>query len=686
MPAIKPKNLFDVFVSYNHADSDWVESWLVPCLKNAGLTVCTDYESFEIGVPALINMENAITASRHTLLVLTPTYLGSQWALYEQILTQAQDPIGLRQRTIPVLRQSCKLPKRISMLTCADLTGKRNEETEISKIIRALKGDYGISAAPVARQSGSAPPTPAPSVLSAQPVASANAVINDPSQIGVPMYDVLVIDDSETWRSIVAEALDGICTCDLVSDIKSALHKIRSRQHKVVCMNWKIGSEFGSEYNGLKCLTLLRNEYSDVPVVLMSGELEGRILRLKAENPNIREILIKGKESEPDRRMDSRFVEDLLSTVPSLCAGHLPVHSVVSPGPIVLRERRRKTISWLHISDLHFHPPEYEADTILQDMVADIKTQVTRNDLRIDFIVVTGDITFSGQWKQYCRAINFFDAVLDATGAQKERLLIVPGNHDVHWASIEETLAAGYLARLTRTTDVDTVLGLPHERRDILRKLPHYRRFIDKYMVNTSGEKLRPCDYRRFFFVETMVIADKRVSVLGLNSAWMSAYKWKPSKEKQIADDRHNLILGNWQLREALKEAKQNNSDIVIAAMHHPTEWLKDDIDRPIIEDLLERNCPFVLQGHLHETQVIGKAGPTGKMLTITAGASFQRRQDAIGYNGYNIVQLDLDGGVGTVFIRCYSPKRAGFWTADTFSYPNTPEGRYTFTLPDSLL
>ena len=59
---------YDVFISYSHADQEWVWGWLVPCLKQASLAVCTDGESFDVGVPALVNMENAGAASRRTLL------------------------------------------------------------------------------------------------------------------------------------------------------------------------------------------------------------------------------------------------------------------------------------------------------------------------------------------------------------------------------------------------------------------------------------------------------------------------------------------------------------------------------------------------------------------------------------------------------------------------------------------
>jgi hypothetical protein len=140
MPATPPETTYDVFISYSHTDSDWVFDWLVLRLKDAGLKVCTDQESFELGVPAPINMENAVATSRHTLLVLTPAYLTSEWTMYEQILTQTQDPIGLRQRTIPVLRQPCDLPMRIAMLTYADLTDRRDAEAELAKIVRAIGG------------------------------------------------------------------------------------------------------------------------------------------------------------------------------------------------------------------------------------------------------------------------------------------------------------------------------------------------------------------------------------------------------------------------------------------------------------------------------------------------------------------------------------------------------------------
>ena len=135
-----PPGDYDAFVSYSHADEHWVWSWLIPRLKAANLTICIDRESFDIGVPALVNMENAVAASRHTLLILTPAWVESQWTAFEALLAMHTDPIGLLQRTLPVLREPCAPLQRIGMLSYADLTDSADAEQEFAKLLDAIRG------------------------------------------------------------------------------------------------------------------------------------------------------------------------------------------------------------------------------------------------------------------------------------------------------------------------------------------------------------------------------------------------------------------------------------------------------------------------------------------------------------------------------------------------------------------
>ncbi len=51
-----PEPTYDVFVSCSSADRARVWDCLVPRLKGEGLAVCTDQESFDVGVPSLNNV------------------------------------------------------------------------------------------------------------------------------------------------------------------------------------------------------------------------------------------------------------------------------------------------------------------------------------------------------------------------------------------------------------------------------------------------------------------------------------------------------------------------------------------------------------------------------------------------------------------------------------------------------
>ncbi|MGD0205803.1 MAG: toll/interleukin-1 receptor domain-containing protein, partial [Dehalococcoidia bacterium] len=113
---------YDVFITYSHKDGEWVQNWLLHRLEDAGLSVCIDFRDFDIGVPKLVNMEQAVDRSRKTLLVLTPSWVKSEWTNFEALLVQTDDPIGLRRRILPLMLKRCDPPKRIAMLTYADFT------------------------------------------------------------------------------------------------------------------------------------------------------------------------------------------------------------------------------------------------------------------------------------------------------------------------------------------------------------------------------------------------------------------------------------------------------------------------------------------------------------------------------------------------------------------------------------
>jgi tetratricopeptide (TPR) repeat protein len=132
---------FDVFISCSSKDEDWVEKTLLPRIEQAGVKVCIHYRDFKPGRPALFNMQDAVRDSRHTLLVLTENWFGSEWTLFESVLTATRDPAGIQQRTIPLQLRKCELPENadfIAALTHVDFTRLDREDIAWRQLLTAL--------------------------------------------------------------------------------------------------------------------------------------------------------------------------------------------------------------------------------------------------------------------------------------------------------------------------------------------------------------------------------------------------------------------------------------------------------------------------------------------------------------------------------------------------------------------
>ena len=481
-------------------------------------------------------------------------------------------------------------------------------------------------------------------------------------------HSVLIVENEKKWRLLFEEGLRAKgYSVESSKSWENAVETLESNGgFDALVLNLHFLSR--RDYLAQNVLESVVRCCPQTPCIIVSGYPDQLIKNVGRYRDQVFELLWKGDDPQ-------EFDLDVLfGTVESAIRQRSP-------------QTKPRHITWLHISDLHLHPPDYGAHIVLKNLLRDVEEQMNSQSLKPDFIVVTGDTAHTGKARQYERAEGFLEKLRVLTGLSKSRLFIVPGNHDIDWVLIDDAFAAACSKALVSKDAVDEMLDKPGELRRILKKFRHYKRFVNTYLANSAGNPLRPCDYNHLYFTETMNLANLPVSILGLNSAWMSAYKWKPKKKKKDAVDRHNLLLGRRQLRDALAEVeprvKKDEPHLVIAIMHHPTEWLKDGIDREEVEALLEERCAFVLRGHLHDNKVVQFQTPGGEAVTITAGASFKTRGGKLDYNGYNFVRLDLDKGEGTIYLRAYSQKGSEFWTDDVFSYPKTDGGRVSFKLPD---
>ncbi len=198
------------------------------------------------------------------------------------------------------------------------------------------------------------------------------------------------------------------------------------------------------------------------------------------------------------------------------------------------------TITWLHLSDLHFRAGEghtWDRDIVLRKLVDDVETRITEDHLRPDFIAITGDIAFSGKAEEYELARQFFDELLQVTAVPRTRLFVAPGNHDVDRAAITRG-ASAIASALDSREAVAEVLAADTDRRVLFQRLDAYARFVNDYFSpDRSFTDEAP------FVVQSFDVAGRRLAVLALSSAWLA---------RGGDEDRGRLVIGERQVRQAI--------------------------------------------------------------------------------------------------------------------------------------
>lgn len=328
---------------------------------------------------------------------------------------------------------------------------------------------------------------------------------------------------------------------------------------------------------------------------------------------------------------------------------------------------RPQKITWLHISDIHlrgsdFH--QYDENIVIEALLEDIDDRIKKDKVTPDFIAVTGDLAFSGKSFQYNSVSVFLDRLLSVTGLSRQRVFVVPGNHDVD----RDMITRGAIAIGKELTDrqvTNTILASPADRRLLFARFKGYAEFFNEYF---KGHRVFDDD-ERYFYVQSLDIGNRRLAILGLNSAWLAA-----SDDDEIL----KLVIGDRQTRTALNAAKDLSADIQIALLHHPDDWIRA-FDQSDSMALLINKCDFILHGHLHKPATTQRSNPDGSAVIIAGGACYETRTYP---NSYNFVQLDLESSVGTIYFREYVDEQGGFWAKGVRLYKNAPDGRYEFPLP----
>lgn len=334
----------------------------------------------------------------------------------------------------------------------------------------------------------------------------------------------------------------------------------------------------------------------------------------------------------------------------------------------------RPTVTLLHVSDMQFGrhhrfgrlaplAPDAEFDTLIQRLRDDLL--FLRRDYRLtpDIAVISGDLAEWGLPREFDDAARFLEGLAAVLQLGRDRVLIVPGNHDVnrHHCNAHFSEAVG-----------DGNAPTPPF-------WPKWRSFASMFSTFYHDLPYRFTEETPWTWYE---LSDLKVVVAGLNSTIAEIHDLAPDDplyESLVGSGSYGHFgwVGEEQLRwfsERLARAKDEGL-LRIGVVHHNVhrgavaddESLRDvDTLNYRLGDLLN----LLLHGHTHEGRV-GWSHP--KLPVFSTGSAALTRQvlpDDVP-NQYQIIQVSAE--CITHWTRCFDPRNHR-WIGDTRCSANGTE------------
>lgn len=313
----------------------------------------------------------------------------------------------------------------------------------------------------------------------------------------------------------------------------------------------------------------------------------------------------------------------------------------------------------LHLSDLHIHNEKANRPDMLAALETVWEEIVARESIRgqrFDFVVLSGDLTFSGEVEEFEGVKEFIDKYLVPilkNSACRKRIILVPGNHDLQRLghSYFETIFDSKSRKLSKNyneqdakklintamrggAEKDLRIEINSSKRIIVREiteLPQYaarfanfQRFIDDFYCDQEVEFFKPFDMTSVCSEgndwSVHIFKEEQILFLGLNSCHRldglyTGPHFNPaaiaSAAKYIQDNRLSKYL-------------------IVAVWHHGLESLRGRFDFICLEDLMSIQAKLTfalgLYGHTHKGKIYSLPEVSGNTFVVAGTGSVSAR------------------------------------------------------------
>lgn len=228
---------------------------------------------------------------------------------------------------------------------------------------------------------------------------------------------------------------------------------------------------------------------------------------------------------------------------------------------------------WLHLSDLHSYCSGIKTKIMRDSLISEVEE--LNEEEEFDFIIITGDI--SDKDSGYDLAEDFILELMDRINIAKERVFIIPGNHDLsrdipdnRGEIVRELWECGIL---DEEKEIENIKSLVDAQNNFFIT---YKNILDR-------------DYPKenIHFVEKVI---EGVNIIHLNTSWMCY-------DSRVEDGKIHIGINS--AYKCLEEVNKDDFNIVIG--HHRLEDLNEQ-ERNHLKSLFKNNgIDMYLGGHCHQ-------------------------------------------------------------------------------------
>lgn len=299
-------------------------------------------------------------------------------------------------------------------------------------------------------------------------------------------------------------------------------------------------------------------------------------------------------------------------------------------------------ITILHLSDIHRTRDEPAGnDELLHALRADFDQFARDGVPRPQAVLVSGDVSQSAEPSEYAEAAEFLAHLAEVLELPREAIVVVPGNHDVHWPTSEDA----FVTRRQQPRGLAPELVIPFGDRflcarseaDYQQRFANFRSFFSDF-TGLTYPLARPEQFTIHH------LPGLPVAVAGFNSCDLNDH------------ERSQGVIHSG----AIAAASEQLADFAgyrLALWHHDLNWRqagsRDYLEVDSLRQLSQRTFNLGLVGHTHRPAANNACTLEGFELPVVAAGSLcagpRQRGESVP-RSYNIIELR--GDVARVYVR----------------------------------